>query len=215
MKKVLLFDFDGTVMDGSGCIMSALEDTCNALGFEMPPKERLKGFIGPPIVVSMQMAGFADEDIPRVLDYYRMACRKPECMRKFKFFDGMPEMLASLKAKGYKMAIVSMRTQGSLEDIAKVHGYSEYFDCIYGRQGDTDTNEKSELLERVFRILDAKKEECIIIGDSIYDEQGACAAGIDFVAVTYGFGYESEKDVKDASKICKSIPELSEYLMNL
>ena len=213
--KAIMFDFDGTVMDGSGCIMHALKKTCDRLGYTMPKPENLTGFIGPPIWVSMQRAGFNDSEIPAILDVYRKQCREAEAMMQFRFFDGIPEMLVRLREKGYRLAIVSMRTQGSLDDIADYHSYPEYFDVVYGRQGDNDTETKSELLTRVFDILNVKKEECIIVGDSEYDEEGARVTGIGFVAVTYGFGFKKAEDVKNSIKICSSVNELSKYLLAL
>ena len=50
------------------------------------------------------------------------------------------------------------------------------------------------MLECVCR-LQVKKENAVLIGDSIYDADGAAAAGIDFIAVTYGFGFRSDEKI--------------------
>ena len=86
-KKYIIFDFDGTIMDGSGCIHEALGKACKKHNIPMPSEEQLKGFIGPPIMHSMLKAGFDPEVIPELLASYRVFCRERDCIGKFHFFD--------------------------------------------------------------------------------------------------------------------------------
>ena len=54
---------------------------------------------------------------------------------------------------------------------------------------------KAEILLECVGRLQVKKENAVLIGDSIYDADGAAAAGIDFIAVTYGFGFRSDEKI--------------------
>ena len=212
--KTLLFDFDGTVMNGEQGIHWALGQTCKQMGLPMPPQEKLKNFIGPPIHQSFANAGFTDPELQeKMLVIYRKFCNTEEGMGGFSYYDGMEPLLCALKARGLRLAIVSMRTQGSLEVVDSLRHFSGNFDIVYGRQDDHDTNEKSELLLRVISMLGAQKEECALIGDSEYDELGARDAGIDFIGVTYGFGFHSPQEVKRAEYVASSVRELSDYLL--
>lgn len=214
-KDVVIFDFDGTVMDGSVCIMRALEKTCRSHGIPMPEAENLRGFIGPPIWTSMRRAGFSDEQIPSLLDSYRVFCREPDCISQFRFYDGMENLLTGLRNMGCVTMIISMRTQHSLEDIEKAVPYFRFFDVVYGRQGDSDTEIKSELISRVLNDRGYSADRCILVGDSEFDEEGALNSGMDFAGVLYGFGFKDASEVKSGKYICSGVEELSAVLSKL
>ena len=125
-KKVILFDFDGTVMDGSRCVYKALERSCEEVGVPFPAMERLKGFIGPPIWDSMRVAGFTDDIIPEILTVYRRICGYEEMLKGWRFYDGIPEMLTQLRERGYKLFIVSMRSMPSLREVDGVVCFSPF-----------------------------------------------------------------------------------------
>lgn len=59
------------------------------------------------------------------------------------------------------------------------------------------------------------KLDAVLIGDSSYDAVGAEQAGIDFIAVTYGFGFKSEEDANkyDRVAVCESVSTLIRYLI--
>ena len=211
-KKVILFDFDGTVMDGSRCVYKALERSCEEVGVPFPAMERLKGFIGPPIWDSMRVAGFTDDIIPEILTVYRRICGYEEMLKGWRFYDGIPEMLTQLRERGYKLFIVSMRSMPSLREVDGVVHFSQYFDGVFGRMDDDDTTDKAVLTERALKSLNVSRDDCVIIGDSIYDEIGAGNAGIDFVAVTYGFGYTDRSEVNGALAVLDSVGELCDYV---
>lgn len=211
-KKAILFDFDGTVMDGSGCVYRALERSCEEVGVPFPAMEKLKGFIGPPIWDSMRGAGFADDMIPDILRAYRRICGYEEYLRYWRFYEGIPDMLTALRANGYRVFIVSMRSMPSLSEVDGVIGFSAHFDGVFGRIDDDDTNDKAVLTERAIGRLDISRDECVMIGDSVYDEIGARNAGIDFIAVTYGFGYTDRSEVNGAVAVLDSVAELRAYV---
>jgi phosphoglycolate phosphatase len=49
--------------------------------------------------------------------------------------------------------------------------------------------------------LNIKKCDVVMIGDTLYDAKGAATAGVDFVAVTYGYGFRSANDAKQANPV--------------
>ncbi|MGN0692208.1 MAG: HAD hydrolase-like protein [Oscillospiraceae bacterium] len=65
-------------------------------------------------------------------------------------------------------------------------------------------------------MLGAYKSKAVLIGDSKYDAIGAMQSGIDFIAVTYGFGFENESDADEYENVCVcgSVEEIGLCLMN-
>lgn len=73
---------------------------------------------------------------------------------------------------------------------------------------------KAQLLEECLIKLSCVKERAVLVGDSKYDAEGALQAGIDFIAVTYGFGFKSEAGAAEyfPAAVCRTVEEIGSIL---
>ena len=73
---------------------------------------------------------------------------------------------------------------------------------------------KAQLLEECIVKLQCTKARTVLIGDSKYDAEGALQAGIDFIAVTYGFGFKSEAGAAEyfPAAVCRTVEEIGSIL---
>lgn len=73
---------------------------------------------------------------------------------------------------------------------------------------------KAQLLEECLGRLQCAKGRVVLVGDSKYDAEGAQQAGIDFIAVTYGFGFKREADVAPYAPVavCRTVEEIGSIL---
>lgn len=73
---------------------------------------------------------------------------------------------------------------------------------------------KAQLLEECLIKLSCAKERAVLVGDSKYDAEGAQQAGIDFIAVTYGFGFKSGSVAAAYSPVavCRTAEEIGNIL---
>lgn len=107
-------------------------------------------------------------------------------------YQGMSALLATLKARGKSLGLATLKNEIFAAEMLKNLGLVSYFDAIRGMdQGDTLT--KAQLLKRCMEDLSAPAGETILVGDSEYDALGALETGIDFLAVTYGYGFPQGK----------------------
>jgi phosphoglycolate phosphatase len=92
----------------------------------------------------------------------------------------------------------------------------DYFDIISGAHIDRH-DKKSALINNCINILGIEKSDCVLIGDSEYDAIGAKEAGIDFIGITYGFGFKDESDLDAYNHVgcAVNIKELEQILCKI
>lgn len=188
----VLFDFDGTVADtGRGITRCALE-ALRFYGYDEPDKQRLRRFIGPPLIDSfMQLYGADEELAKKMVDKYRehySAGGMFEC----DFYGGVPEMLEALESAGCKMAIASSKPGKFVEKILENLGADRYFSFISAPEIGHVNPTKAELITKAMQQLGAKKESTVMVGDRLFDIEGAKQVGIKSIGAVYGFGSEAE-----------------------
>lgn len=75
---------------------------------------------------------------------------------------------------------------------------------------------KAQLLEYCIKEVGVTKEKALLVGDSEYDAKGAQETGIDFLGITYGFGFRSKKDADKykSIEICNSAKDLLAFIIS-
>lgn len=208
----VLFDFDGTMVDSSRGIFKSLIYALKAAGHEEPDEATLRKFIGPPIYDSFKnLFGFPEEQIDFMIKKYREDYSKGGLF-ELDVYDGIPELVKKLHENGIKIATASSKPTVFIEKILKHIGLYEYIDYIGGTVFDEKGSGKAGiLLNALDKLGCADKSKAVMIGDRKFDIDGAKGAGIETIAVLYGFGNEEEfrehgaeyivKDTKEAEKI--------------
>ena len=112
MKKytTILFDLDGTLTDPGEGIINSVEYALNKFGITVDDKKSLAKFIGPPLLVSFSTYyGFDEEKSRKAIEIYR-EYYKDKGINECKLFDGIRELLESLKNAGYEIALATSLT---------------------------------------------------------------------------------------------------------
>ncbi len=189
MIKNILFDLDGTIIDSSPGIIEGFRYSLTQHGYEVPDIEVLHSCIGPPLKDSfLKRIGCREEDIDSLVKTYRSIYDD-----KIKFncsvYDGIEECLSSLNKRGYSIKLCSSKIEKPCREIMEKYGLEQYFTDIVGSDYEQKKARKVDVIDECFRRSPwQKKEETILVGDSIYDVEGANEAGIRCIAVSYGFG---------------------------
>ena len=183
MLKLIIFDFDGTLVDTIEDITGALNYACMPLSitFTVEQAKRLVGS-GVSRLIEKATAGAGsksfkfDEILNRFLDFY-----SGHLIVKSKPFDGAVETLELLDSH-YKKALVSNKKESLTVQMLREFSMDRFFDCVLG--GDSLPEKKPSplpLLE-VLKRLGLQKNEAVIVGDGDHDMQAGKAAGIVTVA---------------------------------
>ncbi len=216
MIRAVIFDLDGTLIDSSEGITRCAQYALKQYGIEEPDLNRLRVFIGPPLYQSfMKHYGFSLEQAKAAVSIYRERYHKTgiyECT----LYPGVKECLAQLHEDGCLIGMASSKPEPSCRTILTYFSIDEYFDEVVGSTMDGRIETKLDVLKELFRRWpNVPKEEMILVGDTIYDMEGANQAGIASLAVTFGFGDMQQMQKAGALGPCDAMEKLPEMLAHI
>lgn len=198
MKKLCIFDFDGTVVDTITDVAICFNQALEAHGFPTHPLTEYGGFIGGNLetVVSrlLPQEQITQENVDLVKNTYRMlylASTKPNS----KPYPGMMSLLDTLKGKGFLLAINSNKGQELLNDMVGKIFPVNYFDAVVGYAEDRPSKPDPYGVDMICRICGCTREDAVYIGDGASDIHTASNAQIPCVFVCWGQG--SKEDASD------------------
>ena len=190
----LVFDLDGTLIDSSSGILGTLRHTFAVMGIPLLPEEQMRRFIGPPLEPAfMEFVGVDRETAVKAVQVYR-AEYKVTGILGVEVYDGVPEMLESLVQAGHLVHLATSKPEVFALRILENIGLTRPFTHVCGAGMDGTRAKKAEVLEELFRrggVTEPNAETLTdwrMIGDRIYDVEGAAAFGMKSVGVTWGFG---------------------------
>jgi len=199
--STIIFDLDGTLLDTSQGIMLGANYSANKIGALELTADQQKSFIGPPLMDSfVRECGFSKSEARMAVELYRKRYME-KGMYEAKHYNQMKELLISLKEKNYKTAVATLKRDDFAKKMIKHFGLSRYFHSINGID-DKDTHSKSDIIAMCLKEIEQEDlSKAVMIGDSIYDAIGAEQTGIDFIAVTYGYGFKNKEEASQVRHV--------------
>ena len=210
--ELLVFDWDGTLMDSIEHISSSLAAAAADIDLVDLGTERYKGIIGLGLAEAMaELYPDANNDTQEALcDRYRHHFLDSS-KGSSSLFEGTHEMLTSLKEKGPKMAVATGKARRGLNRVFDDTGYHSMFHA--SRCADESGSKPDpKMLHEIMSELNITPDKALMIGDSRYDMQMANNAGIDCIAVSYGVHGCAELQQHKPLTCCENIVELSDWL---
>ncbi|MEA5011034.1 MAG: HAD hydrolase-like protein [Angelakisella sp.] len=184
-----IYDLDGTVLDTSPGILATLRQTEEVLGIAPLPFETLLKFVGPPLIESFATYYGANQEQSKLMvDTYRGIYLKTG-VTNAKIYDFMTEGLEFARKNGAKTAIATLKYEKMARLNLDTFGLSGYFDFVAGQREGEEISKARSIAECLKALNCTDKSKAVFIGDSRYDGIGAMEAGVDFVPLTYGFGF--------------------------
>ena len=206
----VIFDFDGTVVDTGEGILKSLQFAFQDQGDSVPDLSDLRKFIGPPIYYSFTtFYGVPESRVNAYIKSYRARYREKgvyECA----LYPGMLETLRVLRSHGVKLGIASSKPQSLIYDVMQYLGITDLFDAVTGTAFDDSRHaSKTDLIESSMKKLGAAdKRRVLMVGDRLYDLDGAAGADVDSCGVLFGYGSEAEFRAHNATHIIAAATDL-------
>jgi phosphoglycolate phosphatase len=208
-----LFDLDGTLIDSAPGIFGGIEHALAVEGVPIPPREQLRGWVGPPLWHSFaEVFGDDPPRIRRAIERYRERFLDVG-WREHEVFDGIEDTLDVLQARGARCAVVTSKPQAQAERILGNQPLGERFEGIYAPDPDDHDHTKAELIARALDACAIAPADAVMVGDRRYDMEGACANGVRGLGVLWGFGDADELLAAGAAALAgapRELPGLAE-----
>lgn len=213
MYKLIIFDLDGTLLDTAEGVRYAMKETLLELGEKDVSNMLIDKFIGPPITESFcKYLGFTEERARLGADIFKRQYQEKGLIKAQKYH-GIEDVLKSLGCDNRSLAVATNKTHENAIKILEQFKLNSFFQFIQGNIPG-EKFDKADIICKCMEIFNVQKRETVLVGDARQDEKGAEKAGIDFIAVTYGYGFSKQiKEEKiNCIKICNSPKEITEFL---
>ena len=214
MKKLLIFDLDGTLVDTLVDLKNAVNHALLLKNYPERSLEQIRKAIGngvAKLVARSIPQGTDNPDYEQTLLEFRKYYSK-HSNDYTKPYPGVHEQLINLKSQGYLIAVATNK----LTEISRplLNGfYPNIFDYIQGDEPGMDRKPAPMMIETICQKLKVDKIDAFYIGDTNVDMETAENSGVDYVLVTYGFRTKEELDEQCPGRpTIDSILELDEYL---
>lgn len=212
--ELILFDLDGTLTNPESGLLKSFSYALSRMGVDCSDIDGLKRFIGPPLYDEWQKVyGFSPEEAGLALDYFHEYFEVDGWCDNV-MYNGIPALLSGLRAAGKRVALATSKPEVFAKKILRLFDISRYFDFEAGAYSDRIRDKKWEVLAYAMeQFPEIPKEKCVLIGDRVYDAEGARLCGIDAIGV--GWGHGSEKELAESGFVATfETPEaLLEYLL--
>lgn len=208
----VLFDLDGTLTNPYMGITNSLMYALERLGYEVPPREELASFIGPPLINEYQRRfGMDEETAKEGVRLYREYFAERGIFEN-ELIDGASELLAELKSRGKRVFLATSKPREFAERILEHFGIAEYFDYVGASTMDGRINEKHQVIAELLEKTGAAPSECLMVGDRFHDIEGAHRFGIKCCAVLCGFGSREEFAEYGADFVTETLAEVAKLV---
>jgi len=209
--ELLIFDWDGTLMDSAGTIVACIQTASADLGWPVPSREAASHIIGLGLKEAV-LALFPDkpeEEHPPLVERYRHHYLSQD--HEIPLFEGARELVAELHGRGHTLAVATGKARRGLARAFEHTGLESYFHA--SRTADeTFSKPHPAMIQELLDELMVTPERALMIGDTSHDLLMARNAGIAALAAGYGAHPAEHLEEYEPLAVCATFAELAQWL---
>jgi phosphoglycolate phosphatase len=182
---LLIFDWDGTLMDSAAAISASIQAACSDLDFPVPSDQDARYIIGLGLRDAMAhiLPGLTDDDYGRIVERYRHHFIQRDAGTTL--FEGVTETVRELHAAGHILAVATGKSRRGLDRALAATGLSPYFRAT--RCADEGASKPDPaMLECLLDTVNVGRDRALMIGDTTHDLQMARSAKVAGIGAAYG-----------------------------
>ncbi len=192
---LIIFDWDGTLVDSVDWIVHCLQKTAADLGNRIPDKQDVKDIIGLSIHKAMDKLFPELDEVGReefLAGYSKTFFSRQ--MSQQDLFSGVYEMLHQFRQDGYQLAVATGKSRNGLDKAMQGTGLEGFFD-ITQCADESASKPSPKMLDYILKQTAVDKQRALMVGDSTHDMQMAVNAGIASIAVLCGANSEQQLEI--------------------
>jgi phosphoglycolate phosphatase len=183
--ELLIFDWDGTLMDSAGVIVDSIQRACEDIGVAVPSDRASRQIIGLGLIQALQalLPDLPEDDYPRLVERYRHHYFGRD--DQIPLFEGVANGIGQLHAGGFQLAVATGKSRSGLSRALESSGLGAWFAATRCADQTHSKPHPAMVLELIDE-LDADPARTLVIGDTSHDLLMASNAGVASLGVTYG-----------------------------
>lgn len=212
--SVAIFDMDGTILDTLEDLAISINYALGELGF--PPRRRaeVRAFLGNgarELIKCVAPDGTSPELLDKLYELFS-AHYEEHCSDYTAPYAGIIELVKELKEKGIHTAVVSNKDDEAVQVLCQQY-FPGCFEFAVGKRDDIPLKPAPDVVLRLLENLGVSKSKAVYIGDTEVDVETAANAGIDCIAVTWGFRDEAFLRTHGATALARDVEALRALLL--
>jgi phosphoglycolate phosphatase len=211
--ELLIFDWDGTLMDSAGVIVDSIQKACADIDIDVPDDRACRQIIGLGLIQALQtlLPNLPEEQYPRLVEQYRHHYLGRDA--DIPLFAGVHAGIRELHDAGFKLAVATGKSWKGLERALDHSGLRRYFSAT--RCADqTHSKPHPAMVEEIIDELLMDKSMALVIGDTSHDMLMAANAGVDRMGVSYGAHLPEDLHAHAPVVVLDSFQEVHKWLMS-
>ena len=196
MKRLMIFDLDGTVGDTVGSLAYTTNRCLKKLSFPELPEKNFNYYAGDGARTLIQRAlkAAGDKNGEKFDETYRIYGEifAKDCTFKVTVFEGMSQVLEQMKADGIRLAVLSNKPHERAKDVIRKLFGENLFDIVQGQVDGLPKKPDPSGALKIMEDFGLTPKECMYIGDTNVDMQTGRSAGMYTVGVLWGFRDKKE-----------------------
>ncbi len=212
--RAIIFDMDGTILDTLADLAASINHSLEHFGLPRRTTKEVRSFLGygSARLVELAVPPGTPASLKEELFNYYSAYYKEHCAEATRPYPGIPELLRELREKGCFTAVVSNKPDFGVNKLCAAY-FPGLFDLYCGERPGIRKKPAPDTVLEVLRKLEVSANEAVYIGDSEVDIETAANAGVDCLAVLWGFRSRSELTAAGAACPVAGVEELRERLL--
>lgn len=214
--KLVIFDCDGTLVDSQHMICAAMQRAYAAHALACPPRERILSIVGLSLREAFDRLGREHAGFPvdGMIDHYKRAffALRNSAEHQEPLFPGMREMIVALgRRDDCRLGIATGKSQRGVRAVLDHHGLLSHFATIKTAD-DAPSKPHPGMLLEAMEEAGVGAGDTVMIGDTSYDMEMACAAGVQAIGVAWGYHPPALLADGGAARVAADCEELTEAL---
>lgn len=211
--KLVIFDWDGTLMDSVERIVSSMQSAAKTVGLPIPSNDSAKQIIGLSLTTALKelFVAITDEQIDAMLVQYKYEYLEGD-ITPTPLFDNALNLLMQLKQESKLLAVATGKGREGLNRVLGVSNTTDFFHTTRCA-GEMPSKPDPQMLHSILAELNVAPHEAIMIGDTSHDLKMAQNAGVDSIGVTFGVHNKQVLEQYAPKAIVDSLSELHKLLL--
>lgn len=215
--KLVIFDWDGTLVDSTGRIVDSMQQAAAEVGLEVVPDAAVQNIIGLGLPEALRTVWPAIND-DQLETMTRVYARNFVYDSKvaMDFFTGVAGLFAQLRGDGRLLAVATGKSRRGLNrmlDELQIDGRPVAEQFVATRCADeTRSKPHPQMLQELLQQLDLTAQQALMVGDTSYDLEMAAALGMDSVAMSHGAHDDAVLLACGPQALCHNIEELNQWI---